>query len=108
MKELLANRERIELLSKGVFEFNYELDDFKFADLYIAHVIPLVEEDDRVKKGEPIAKVYFDMPHNPKKIGYAIMVHMKNGTYYMFSPCDVPNEGEFCGKCTPGSPHVCP
>ena len=108
MEELLANRERIEVLSKGIFEFNYELNDVEFVSLHIAHVIPLVEEGDRVKKGEPVAKVFFDMPHDPKKIGYVIYIHMKDGTLYHFGPCDVPNEGEFCGKCTPGTPHICP
>lgn len=108
VEELLANRERIEVLSKGMFEFDYALDDVESVSLHVAHVIPLVEEGDRVKKGEPIAKVHFDNWHNPKKIAYVIYIHMKDGTYYQFGPCDVPNEGEFCGRCTPGSPNICP
>jgi len=108
VEELLANRERIEVLSKGIFEFDYELDDVESVSLHVAHVIPLVEEGDIVRKGEPIAKVYFDTPHDPKKIGYVIYIHMRDGTYYQFGPCDVPNEGEFCGKCAPGSYNVCP
>jgi hypothetical protein len=108
VQELLANRTRIETLAKGVFAFNYGITDVSRVSLHIAHVVPLVKEKDRVKKGQPIAKVFLDAPWNPKKIAYVIYIHMKDGNYYQFGLCDVPNQDEFCGKCYPGSPYPCP
>jgi len=105
--ELLANRGRIDSLAKGIFEFEYGLDDVSQVDLLIAHAVPLVEQGQRVGRGQPIAKVEFNVWFNPVKIAYVIGLRMTDGTYWHFGPCDVPNEDEFCGKCTPGSPY-CP
>jgi hypothetical protein len=108
IEALLANTKRIEALSKGIFTFNYKASDVKFVSLHLAHVIPSVKGGDRLKKGAPIANVFLNPRDNPKKMAFVIYVHMKDGRYYQFCPCDVPNEDEFCGKCTPGSPYPCP
>lgn len=106
--ELLNNRDRIDILSKGVFTFDYAINDVKYVSLHLAHVLPLVKTGERVSRGQPVATVNFDVPFMPKKVAFVIYIHMKDGNYYQFSPCDVPNEDEFCGKCTPGSPYPCP
>jgi hypothetical protein len=108
IEALLANKDRISSLSKGVFQFDYELNDVGYVSLHLAHVTPLVKIGDEVTKGEPIAYVYFDVPFNPKVVSFVLYIHMKDGTMWQFSPCDVANETEFCGKCTPGSPYPCP
>lgn len=107
VEALLLNRERIDTLAKGIFEFNYEIKDVSSVSLHIAHVVPLVEIGQPVHRGQQIATVYFP-PHDRAGIAYVIYIHMKDGTYWQFSPCDVLNDDEFCGKCTPGTIYPCP
>jgi hypothetical protein len=106
--ELLNNRDRINVLSKGIFKFDYSLNAVKFVSLHLAHVLPLVSVGDRISRKQPIATIDFDVPFTPKKVAYVIYIHMNDGNYYQFGPCDVPNDDEFCGKCTAGSPYPCP
>jgi hypothetical protein len=108
VEALLGNRKRIETLAHGIFEFKYQLNDVNFVSLHLAHVIPLVKQGDKLKRGEPLARVAFDVSFKPPKVAYVIYIHTNNGKYFQFGPCDVPNEDEFCGKCTPGSPYPCP
>ena len=107
-KELINNNERIHTLEKSIFSFQYKENDLQYSSIHIAHLIPLVNEGDHVQKGQPLAYVEMDFPGNPKKIGYVIYLHMNDGKYFQFSPCDVPNDDEFCGKCTLGTPFICP
>jgi hypothetical protein len=107
IETLLNNQTRIDVLAKGVFYFKYAINDVTSLTLHIAHVIPLVQVNEELTKGKPIATVFFGSVYG-NKVAYVIYIHMRDGTYWQFSPCDVPNEDEFCGKCTPGSPYPCP
>jgi hypothetical protein len=106
LDQLLNNTERINRLGKGVFIFDYEYSDIRSVSLHLAHVLPIVKEGMRVEKGQNIANVEFNVPFEAK-VAYVIYVHMIDGTYWQFGPCDVENDDEFCGVCTSGSPY-CP
>jgi hypothetical protein len=108
VEAMLANKQRIETLAKGIFKFSYGVEDVQAVSLHIAHAIPLVQQGERVSRGQPVARVFFDQPFNPIIVSYVIYVYMKDGTMWNFSPCDVPNEDEFCGKCHPETPYQCP
>lgn len=107
VEDLLSNRERIDDLSNGRFSFKYSVNDVKSVALHLAHMIPTVKIGAYIKKGDILGAVDFDGQSQLKSVAYVIYIRMRDGTEWHFGPCDVPNEDEFCGKCTPGSPY-CP
>lgn len=107
VEQLLNNRNRIDALSNGKFSFNYLISDVKSVTLHLAHMNPSVNIGDELEKSDTISEVNFDQSYRPKKVAYVIYIRMKDGSEWQFGPCDVPNDDEFCGKCTSGSPY-CP
>jgi len=107
ISDLVLNKQRIDTLSKNIYTFDYEPSDIHASFIHLAHVIPLVSINESVSKGQEIAKIEYDVWFTPK-LAYVLYLQMKDNRVFQFSPCDVPNEDEFCGKCTTGTPYICP
>lgn len=95
---------------QGVKDFvkSQGYDESAIVDMtfYIAHITPL-KTSGEVEVGEPIGTA-FDGWWGTNKIGYVITVSFRGRDTLQFSPCELPNTAEFCGKCYPGTPLPCP
>ena len=82
------------------------LDPLKIQKVYfhIGHIVAYKTEG-FVEKGEIIGSP-FDIP-GTDKIAYVIRIIMGSNER-QYSPCDLPNITEFCGKCAPGTKNPCP
>jgi hypothetical protein len=80
------------------------LSDIQTVYFHIGHITPYKTEG-FVEKGEIIGSPV-DFPGRDK-VAYVIRVIMKHGER-QYSPCDLPNTAEFCGKCAPGTKNPCP
>jgi len=95
------------MYAKGIHSFDYEPADVVSTAFHFGHITPFVSEGDHVKRGDPIAAVFFDTPFTPKP-AYVVVLQMSDGQAYQFSPCELSDRAAFCGKCAPGTPFNCP
>lgn len=72
---------------------------------HLCHIIP-VKTSGYIQKGD-IAGVVADVMKGTgnwvNMVAYILRIGFQEGER-QFSPCEVPNEGEFCGKCYPAPP----
>jgi hypothetical protein len=73
---------------------------------HLAHITPWRTEG-WVQAGDPAGTVV-DGWYDPDIVALIIIVRLRGGRQYQFSPCELPNDASFCGKCYPRTPYNCP
>jgi hypothetical protein len=95
----------IEDLAKSI---GYEMKNVESVKIGMGHINPLVELG-QIQKGQVLGTPTHLAPTGITTNVVALVVIVQlDGKEYHFSPCEIPNETSFCGKCCPGTPYNCP
>ena len=112
LENLFTNQSEIDFLShNGAIRFDYTTEDVTQVSYNLAHTENLqIKVGDHVDAGQHIADVKMDTWFTPK-VGYVLIVRMKDGKRFDFNPCLLNEAGgtgpnntaRFCGICAEGA-----